>query len=561
MTTAGTSAASTSTPLMQRRLLKSTTAAGIALTAAGVALTALMLSAPLTAAAATLDLETATILDLQKAYDGGLSSEKVVAAYLKRIEAYDHAGPKLNAIITVNPQAREIAKALDAERKKTGPRSLLHGVPIVVKDNYDTYDMPTTGGSKALAGSKPMYDAFTVKKLRAAGAIILAKTNLDEFARGGTGTSSLGGQTLNPYNLEKIPGGSSAGSGAAVAALFGQIGLGTETGSSIRHPSSKNNLVGFSPSEGLVSRQGIIPISITYDRSGPMARSVTDAAIVMSVMAGTDAADLFTLNSLGHAPVDNFLPALKKDGLKGARIGVLRELFGKDQEDQPAVALIDAALKTLKDQGATVIDPMPSGIPLWEMLRETNTGNGEYKQAINAYFAARGSATPVHNLSELIASGGYLGRLKKNYEESDAVGEMTYNADYIGKIKGRWLMREHMMELMQHWQLDAVVYPFETKPARTIADAAPNRGETVAGEGDRARVAGNGNRLSTVTGLPTIVVPAGFNTDGVGVNLEILGKLYDEATVVRLAYAYEQAAPHRKLPPTTPLLGVEKISY
>ena len=511
--------------------------------------------------AAVLDLETATILDLQKAYDAGLPSEKVVAAYLKRIQAYDQAGPKLNAIITVQPKALEIARALDAERKAKGPRSLLHGVPILVKDNYDTYDMPTTGGSKALAGSAPMYDSFTVNKLRAAGAIILAKTNLDEFARGATGTSSLGGQTLNPYNVAKIPGGSSAGSGAGIAALFGQVGLGTETGSSIRNPSTKNNLVGFSPSEGLVSRQGVIPISITYDRSGPMARSVTDAAIVMSVMAGTDAADLFTLNSLGHAPENNFLPALKKDGLKGKRVGVLRELFGKDPEDKPAVDIIEAALKVLKEQGATVIDPMPSGVPLWEMLRETNTGTGECKQALNTYFAARGAATPIKNVGELLASGGFLGRLKKGYEDCNAVGEMTYNADYIGKIKGRWLMREHMMGLMQHWQLDAVVYPHETKPARTVAEAAPDKGNTVVPDSERTRIVGNGNRLSTVTGLPTIVVPAGFNTDGVGVSLEILGKLYDEATVVSLAYAYEQAAPHRKLPSTTPLLGVEKITY
>jgi len=515
------------------------------------------------ARAATLDLETATILDLQKAYDAGLPSEKVVDVYLKRIAAYEHAGPKLNTILFLNPHALDEARALDAERKTKGPRSLLHGVPIVLKDNYDTFDMPTTGGSKALAGSKPMYDAFTVKKLRAAGAIIIAKTNLDEFARGGTGTSSLGGQTLNPYNLSKIPGGSSAGTGAAVAALFAQAGTGTETGSSIRNPSTKNNLVGFSPSEGLVSRQGIIPISITYDRGGPMARSVTDAAIMMSYMAGTDAADLFTLNSLGHVPSDNYLGALKKDGLKGARIGVLRDLFGSEEADKPAVALADAAIKLLRDQGATVIDPLPAGPNLFEVIRDTNTGTGEYKQAINAYFAARGSATPVHNLTELIASGGYLGRLKKMYGESDAVGEMTTNADYIGKIKGRWLLRAHMMELMQHWQLDAVVYPHETKPARTIADAVPDKGETAVpgGEGAANRTPGTGNRLSTATGLPTIVVPIGFNTDGVSVGLEILGKLYDEPTVIRLAYSLEQAAPHRQLPASTPLLGIEKISY
>ncbi|MDP3071353.1 MAG: amidase family protein [Opitutaceae bacterium] len=513
--------------------------------------------------AATLDLETATILDLQKAYAAGVPSEKIVEIYLKRIAAYDQAGPKLNSILFLNPNALAEARALDAERKAQGPRSLLHGVPVVLKDNFDTFDMPTTGGSKALKDSKPLYDAFTVKKLRAAGAIFIAKTNLDEFARGATGTSSLGGQTLNPYNLEKIPGGSSAGTGAAVAALFAQIGTGTETGSSIRNPSTKNNLVGFSPSEGLVSRQGIIPISITYDRGGPMARSVTDAAIMMSVMAGTDAADLFTLNSLGRVPADNYLGALKKDGLKGARIGVLRDLMGSEEADQPALALVDAAIKVLKDQGATVLDPMPTGANLWQMARETTTGTGEYRQAIDSYFAARGTATPVRNLTELIASGGYLGRLKKMYEDSNAVGEMTTNPDYIGKIKARWLLRAHVAEVMKHWQLDAVVFPHETKPARTIADAVPNKGATAVAGGEAAnnRVPGTGNRLSTATGLPTIVVPIGFNSDGVSVGLEFLGQLYDEATVIRLAYAFEQAAPNRKLPTTTPLLGIEKITY
>ena len=242
------------------------------------------------AAAAELDLATATVLDLQEAYDAGLTSERVVEVYLKRIEAYNQAGPKLNAILTLNPRALEIARELDAERKATGPRSPLHGVPFLVKDNYDTFDMPTTGGAKALAGLTPPRDAFTVARLRSAGAIILAKTNLDEFARGATGTSSLGGQVLNPYNLAKIPGGSSGGSAVGVTTLMGWIGLGTETGSSIRNPSTKANLVGFSPSQGLVSRGGIIPISITYDRAGPMTRNVTDAAVAMSVMAGTDAA-------------------------------------------------------------------------------------------------------------------------------------------------------------------------------------------------------------------------------------------------------------------------------
>ncbi len=512
--------------------------------------------------AATLDLETATILDLQKAYDAGLTSERVVSVYLKRIEAYNQAGPKLNAILTLHPRALEIARELDAERKAKGPRSVLHGVPILVKDNYDTFDLPTTGGAKALAGTTPPRDAFTVSRLRAAGAIILAKTNLDEFARGSTGTSSIGGQVLNPYNLEKIPGGSSGGSGVGVTTLMGWVGLGTETGSSIRNPSTKANLVGFSPSEGLVSRGGIIPISITYDRAGPMARSVTDAALVMSVMAGTDASDLFSYGGLGHTPTDNYRSSFRADGLKGARIGVVRELFGNAEEDKPAVALVDAAIKKLKDSGAIVIDPLPVGANLWEIVRDTNYGNAENRAALEAYFASRGPQFPIKTIPDMLATGGVLGRLKTRYADEQAAPGLTGNAEYLAKLEGRRVLRAFVHEVMARWKLDALVYPHETKPVRTIAEAAPGKGETPVPLTDpTTRIVGNGNRLSTATGLPTFTVPAGFNTDGVPVGMEILGKLYDEPTIIRLAYAYEKANPQRKLPATTPLLGIEKLEY
>jgi Asp-tRNA(Asn)/Glu-tRNA(Gln) amidotransferase A subunit family amidase len=514
--------------------------------------------------AAELDLETATILDLQAAYDAGLSSASVVSVYLERIAAYDQRGPALNAVLTLNPQAMDIARALDAERAASGPRSLLHGVPILVKDNYDTYDMATTGGAKALAGTPPPpRDAFTVARLRAAGAIVLAKTNLDEFARGGTGTSSLGGQVKNAYNLEKIPGGSSGGSGQGVAALFGQVGLGTETGSSIRNPSTKANLVGFSPSEGLVSRAGIIPISITYDRAGPMARSVTDAAITMSVMAGTDAADLFSYGGLGQTPSDHYLSALQRDGLKGARIGVLRGFFGASEADRPAVALIDAAIETLESEGAVVIDPLPTGgADLWEMVRNTSYDRAENRPALEFYFSLRGPDFPIKTIPDLLESGGTLGRLKERYEDEQSKPGLTANAEYAAHHASRVALRNYVQELMKTWQLDALVYPHETRPVRTIAEAVPDGGATATPNQNNGNPSpGGGNRISTATGLPTLTVPAGFNSDGVPVGIEFLGKRYDEATVIRLAYAYEQAAPHRKLPRSTPLLGIEKIRY
>jgi len=511
--------------------------------------------------AAELDLNTATVLDLQKAYDGGLTSERVVEAYLKRIAAYDQAGPKLNSILKVHPDALKIARELDAERRATGPRSPLHGVPIVVKDNYDTFDLPTTGGAKALAGLTPSRDAFTVKRLRDAGAIIFAKTNLDEFARGATGTSSLGGQVLNPYNLEKIPGGSSGGSGVAVAALMGWIGLGTETGSSIRNPATKTNLVGFSPSEGLVSRGGIIPISITYDRAGPMTRNVTDAAVAMAVMAGTDAGDLFSYQGLGHVPTDHYLSALKKDGLQGARIGVLRELFGQGPEDAHAVAAIEAAIKKMKDAGAIIIDPIPVNAELWAILRDTNYGRFENRAALELYFALREDGFPFKTIPDLLASGGILGRLQTRYTEEQAAADLTGSAVYLGLYKGREVARNFVHELMDRWQIDALVYPHETRPVRSIADAVKDGGNTVPPSDPSSSIVGGGNRISTVTGLPTLTVPAGFHADGVPLGIEFLGRRFSEATLLRLAYAYEQAHPQRQLPATTPPIGAEVLTY
>ncbi|MCX6955264.1 MAG: amidase family protein, partial [Verrucomicrobia bacterium] len=349
--------------------------------ALGAALALFTASAP----AKTFDLATATALDIQAAMDAGaLTSEKLVTLYLARIAAYDQAGPKLNTIITLNAKALETARALDAERKAKGPRSPFHGVPLFIKDNYDTYDLPTTGGSLALKGTLAPDDAFTVAKLSAAGAIILAKANLDEFARGGTGTSSLGGQTLDPYVLDHTPGGSSAGTGAGVAALFAQAGTGTETGSSIRSPSSNNNLVGISPSEGLVSRDGILPISFTLDRGGPMARNVTDAAIMLELMAGLDPADLTTKRAAGKKPAKGYLPVLNKDALKGARIGVLRDLAMPGPDFKDCLAVFETAVADLKKAGAILVDPLSTGTDLSALLRDVNMSDPEYRAGLNA---------------------------------------------------------------------------------------------------------------------------------------------------------------------------------
>jgi amidase len=278
-----------------------------------------------------VDLDAATITELNAAFDAGtLTSVQLVSRYLSRIAAYDRQGPAIHAVITLNAKALETARALDAERKTKGTRSPLHGIPVVLKDNYDTRDLPTTGGSVLLEGYIPARDAVLVQKLRDAGAIVLAKVNMSEFASSGA-YSSLGGQTLNPHQLAFAPGGSSGGTGAAIAAAFAQFGLGTDTGGSIRGPATVNGIVALKPTHGLLSRTGIIPLALSFDTGGPMARSVTDIAIALGAMTGVDAADTATRRSEGHAERD-YTRYLKADALKGARIGIARDFTGFDTE-------------------------------------------------------------------------------------------------------------------------------------------------------------------------------------------------------------------------------------
>src|SRR5262249_42431370 len=303
-------------------------------------------------AARTIDLDAATIADLNAAFKAGtLTSEKLIQMCLARIQAYDRQGPSLHAVITLNPKALETARALDAERRAKGPRSPLHGIPIVLKDNYDTADMPTTGGSVLLEGWQPPDDAFIVKKLRAAGAIVLAKVNMSEFASG-PARSSLGGQSLNPHDLTRTPSGSSGGTGVAVAAAYAPLGFGTDTGGSIRGPSTSNGIVGLKPTHGLVSRTGIIPLSLTFDTGGPMARSVADIAVALGVVAGADAADTATKKGEGKFETD-YTKYLEADALKGARIGVARDFLGVDQDVD---WVIDASIESMKRSGATLVD-------------------------------------------------------------------------------------------------------------------------------------------------------------------------------------------------------------
>ena len=526
-------------------------------------LLSIILTASAVAERVRIPLHEATILDIQKAFDQGtLTSEELVGMYLKRIEKYDQQGPALNSILTLNEEAITEARKLDIERSKTGPRSLLHGIPIIPKDNFDTADMPTTGGFKGLKDSIPVRDAFTIRRLRESGAIILAKSNLDEFNSGSSGTSGLGGQVLNPYNLSKVPGGSSAGSGAAIAAVFGQVGLGTETGSSIRNPSTKNNLVGIASTNGLVSRAGIVPSSIILDRAGPMARSVTDAAIVLQYMAGMDAADLTTIASVGKMPVNGYYSFLDEDALKGSRIGVLRANFGSDPEDAEALSQIDKAIDSLAEGGATLLDPIPVGsIDMFEMLRTVSGSSGERAEAMNHYLAGRGPDVPVKTMREIVDSGLALGKLQERLEESLREEPMYRNPDYANFVRNREAFKKLVISWFKNYELDAIVYPYQTKPVYTIAQAAPNQGETRP-EFNNYDVMGRGTRMSTATGFPGITVPAGFTaSDGMPVGLEFLGRPFDEGKLIGICFAYEQGYSKRKLPSITPPLEAEWIEF
>ena len=362
---------------------------------------ALALSAP--AYAATLNIETATIADLDAAYaTGKLTSAKVVDAYLKRISAYDKQGPDIHSVITLNPKAMAEAKALDAERKAGKVRGPLHGIPIVLKDNFDTFDLPTTAGSQLLEGSMPPDDAFVVKKLRDAGAIILAKVNLSEFAGSGgsvsgapeaiaklgrvpNGSSSAGGQTLNQHDLTRGPSGSSGGTGASIAAAFAQFGLGTDTGGSIRGPSSANGIVGLKPTHGLLSRDGIVPLGLSFDTGGPMARSVSDIAVSLGVMTGVDFADVATMKSVGQFESD-YTKYLKAGSLKGARIGIARDFLGKDAGTDKVV---ESAIATLKKLGADVVDPIkfPDYLLQYRQGVYNLVVSAEFKADIEKYLA------------------------------------------------------------------------------------------------------------------------------------------------------------------------------
>ena len=517
-----------------------------------------VLTAAPTATAKTIELDSATIADINAAFAAGtLTSENLVQMCLARIEAYDKQGPSLHAVITLNPKALEIARALDAERKAKGPRSPLHGIPIVLKDNYDTADLPTTGGSLLLEGWIPPDDAFVVKKLRDAGAIIIAKLNMSEFASGAA-RSSLGGAALNPHDPTRTPSGSSGGTGIAIAAAYATVGLGTDTGGSIRGPSTSNGIVGLKPTHGLLSRDGIIPLALSFDTGGPMARSVADVAVALGIMTGIDPADEATKKSAGKFETD-YTKFLKADALKGARIGVARDFLGADQDVD---WVMESAIAAMKKGGATIVDVR---YPRWLLEVKTDFYNAirypEFAAQIKQYLAITGPKYPK-SIDEMIDRANGLSATRgdgagpnparwtlfKREAESGTLNDYQYTAvrDYALP-----LVRAIVDGVFGAQKLDAIVYPTSSRRPALIAESgAPGGGGGVP----------SGSNLANLTGFPDLIVPAGFTGDYLPVGISFLGPAFSESKLLALGYSFEQATHARRRPVHTPLRAGDTIT-
>jgi len=489
-------------------------------------------------------LEEATIASVHRAFkSGGLTAKRLVGMYLERIEAYDRKGPGLNAVITVNPGALKAAAALDAKFRKTGPAGPLHGIPVILKDNVNTKDMPTTGGSRSLEGYVPPTDAFIAKRLREAGAIPLAKANLHEFAVWGESVSSILGQTLNPYDLTRTPGGSSGGTGAALAANFGILGIGTDTVNSIRSPASACSLAGIRPTIGLVSRGGIMPYSLTQDAAGPMARTVADAAKMLNVLAGYDPGDPATAWSVGRIEKD-YAKHIKKDGLKGKRIGILRSFFGTQTIHGEVNTVTNRAIEDCKKMGAVLVELDTPDLDSGRIVSEISVHLYDLRPDLDSYLGDPGAGTPVTSLGEIIASGKYHPGIEENIKEAMT---LKRGASYHERLAKRTKLQDRVMALMAGQTLDALVFPHQKRPVVPVGESQVER---------------NGS-LGAVTGFPSIVVPGGFTkpTDsakiGIPVGIEFLGRPWTEGLLLEIGYAYEQGTKHRRPPATTPKLAGE----
>ncbi|MCC7032196.1 MAG: amidase [Acidobacteria bacterium] len=504
-------------------------------------------------------VEEATIAAVHTAMrEGRLTCRALVERYLRRIEAYDRNGPALNAIILTNPQVLAQADAMDADFKRSGSLRPLHCVPMIVKDNFETLGLQSANGSLALEGFVATKDAFQVKRVKDAGALVLAKSNMAEwaFTPYETVSSILPGYTKNPYALDRVTAGSSGGTAAAVAANFGLIGLGSDTGNSIRGPSSHQALVGIRSTMGLTSRAGVMPLNLLADIAGPMGRTVEDVAAVFQVIVGEDPDDPATEAARGR-PREDYLQALQRDGLKGARIGVLRQAYErstagpqapgvtapKDTTDPEVAAVFMRAVEDLRRAGATIVDPATvDGLDAIRRPQGLGPCMG-FKYDINRYLASHGARVPVKSLAEIIRSGRFHPTVQRRLEQAEQGPENGPDTPACqGEMAYRQQVRDAVLKAMDALKLDAFVYPTWSNPPRLIGDLNSPHGD-------------NSQFFSPTTGFPAIQVPMGYTRGGtLPAGITFLSRAWSEATLVRLAYAYEQATGHRRPPATTPPL-------
>ena len=518
-------------------------------------------------------VEETTIAEVHAAMqEGRITAEALVQAYLDRIDAYDKQGPSINALITVNDQALTRARELDSIYAESGFVGPLHGIPVIVKDNYDTYDLPTTNGVLALKHSIPPDDAYQVRMIREAGAIILAKANLAEFATSGayTVSSVLPGYSRNPYDTRRVTAGSSGGTAAAIAANLGTVGLGTDTGSSIRGPASHQALVGFRLTQGLASRDGIAPLNSARDVGGPIARTVEDAVAVLQVIAGHDPADTVTAASVGHGP-ESYAAFLDSAGLAGARIGVLRSFFEvadaeetgpeptpfvrdtveaqQEQDDEPpeprtvhpeVLRLTEQALAAMAAAGAVIVDSVE--IPGLDSLRRAIPNISRFRYDFDTYMASRPDA-PVKTMQDIFDSGDFSPRLRSNLARAvEEEGAPEDHDDWHRYWEATEALREAVVAAMDAAGVDVLVYPTYNYPPRLIGD-------------ENTTYGANSGTLSPPTGFPAFNVPMGFSFGTLPAGLQLLGRPFAEPEMIRISYAYEQATRHRRPPESTPPLS------
>jgi amidase len=503
------------------------------------------LALPAQRPASRFPVDETTIAEVHAAFRAKrLSCRSLVQAYLDRIDAVDKRGPAINALTAINDRALTTADSLDRLYAASGPAGPLHCIPMIVKDNMETHDLQTTAGSLALKGWLPQRDATMVARIRAAGAIVLAKSNLAEWAFSPyeTVSSILPGYTKNPYALDRVTAGSSGGTAAAIAANEGTVGLGTDTGNSIRGPSAHQALVGIRSTMGLTSRAGVVPLANGSDIAGPMARTVTDAVAVFQVVAGMDTADAVTAPAAQRRDVD-YTRFVIPGGLKGARIGVLRQAYERPTTDGEVVQVFSAALDAMRAQGATIVDP--AGIDsLASVLRVAGPACATFRHDLERYFTARGQNAPVTTVRGILRSGNFHPAAQLRLQAADTVVIAPEdNPGCAAREAMRTRFRTAVTRMMDSLQLDALVYPTWSNPPRLIGDLNTPHGD-------------NSQLFSPTTGFPAITVPMGYTrSNTLPAGITFFGRAWNEGRLITLAYGFEQATKHRRAPALVPARG------